>query len=86
MSSRDFQATEPPSPWLCLTLLNLYPLPFPDHISFPTLHGHPAELPEGFCPSPDTRVCNVKLNQPNILEMLGASDPLVGYHRCQKGL
>lgn len=34
----------------------------------------------------DIGVCNVKFNQPNILKVLGASDPLVGDHRCQEGL
>lgn len=35
--------------------------------------------------SPESRLCDIKLDQPDVLEVCGTSDPLVGDHGCQEG-
>lgn len=49
----------------------------------PSLGHHP---PGVSGPSPEPRACDVKLDQPYVLEVRGAGDPLVGDHGCQEGL
>lgn len=46
----------------------------------------PWPLPTGVSgPSPEPRACDVKLDQPNVLEVRGAGDSLVADHGCQEG-
>lgn len=46
----------------------------------------PSTVPRTDSSSPDARVCDVKLNKTDVLEVRGAGDPLVGDHTCQEGL
>lgn len=45
-----------------------------------------AKGPLGGPPSPEPGICDVKLDQSNVLEVCGAGDSLVGDQGCQEGL